>query len=97
MPVLSWLDPNFVRQLIIVEQRTLTDVTLHLQQLYPGQDGLSERNVKRFMSEHDIHRRDFIPEQKLDTEVATASAEVGGMYGRKMMKGYLYEQRNSCS
>ncbi len=89
MPVLSWLDPDFVQFLFEANQFTITQTVEFLEASYPTQKGLSVRNLKRFMCDNDIQLRKQLTNDDLRKEMEIATAEVGGVVGRKKMQGYM--------
>ncbi len=91
MPSLAWLDAAIVTNLLNGQNMTIERLVEYLRQLYPNQRGLSVRNVKYFLSQNGVCQP-RVSDPSLDAAVGQSSSEVGGSYGRKMMKGYLMSQ-----
>ncbi|XP_019860756.1 PREDICTED: uncharacterized protein LOC109589075 isoform X1 [Amphimedon queenslandica] len=71
----------------IKDGKTYAWISEQLQQLYPNiSRGLSVRSVRRFCNNHNISK---MTDDELDDVVTDAVKDVGEVYGRKMMKGYL--------
>uniref|UniRef100_A0A914X0N6 Integrase core domain-containing protein n=1 Tax=Plectus sambesii TaxID=2011161 RepID=A0A914X0N6_9BILA len=88
MPYLAWLDPHVLCDLF-AENYTIEDATSYLQLTYPEKKGISIRNVQRFMNDHSIKLQQGLSTQELEQEVRSATTEMGGTAGRKMMKSWL--------
>lgn len=95
MPALEWLDADVVRSLHT--QGTIEQVALQLAQIYPEKKDLSQQNLKKFMHENNIRPYQRLSQTELDEVVRTATDEVGGTYGRRMMQGYLRAQGVTAS
>ncbi|XP_062523388.1 uncharacterized protein LOC134198068 isoform X2 [Corticium candelabrum] len=72
-----------------------SEISYRLRRRHPGVRGLSERSVRRFCFEHDIHSNSGVSNRELRQIVEAGVREVGPAYGRKMMKGYL-QTRGFC-
>ena len=71
------------------EGRSHFEVSSLLLSRYPGERGLSERNVRRFCKDHEIHYRSGLADSQLDAEVCCVVRAVGHSYGRKTIQGLL--------
>ncbi|XP_028413701.1 uncharacterized protein LOC114536555 [Dendronephthya gigantea] len=80
---------QFIRSFLSQKEKTLEDLSDALIAAYPEQRGFSVRSIKRFCKENGIRKRGIISDEHLDDAVKNAVSEVGPVYGRKMMKGYL--------
>ena len=68
---------NYLRKLVEDDKKSHKEVSILLQQAYPGVNGLSERSVRRFCAKHSIHSRDrSLSTADLDAVVSSAVAEV---------------------
>lgn len=56
--------------------KTHEQISLELQQLYPGSSGLSARSVRRFCSQRNIHWSSQLDESELDSVVEQAVSQV---------------------
>ncbi|XP_076141359.1 uncharacterized protein LOC143123987 [Alosa pseudoharengus] len=54
-----------------------------------GAQSCSLMTVRRFCSEHNLRRRNFVSDESLGCEVLSAINQTGPSYGRKFMTGYL--------
>ena len=64
----------------------------YLSQKEPNRRGYSERSVRRFCSERNIHYRSRLTDPELDRRVMLAIQSVGHKYGRRTLHGYLRSQ-----
>lgn len=88
MPSLAWLDPDYVRDLLV--NFDIAQSVDEILKAYPDKK-VSIRSLKIFMRENGIRLR--MESSELEDAIRCATNEVGGAYGRKMMKGYL-ESKN---
>ena len=90
MPALPWLDATFVTQLF--ENgicKTIGEARDWICASYPEQAEFTTRTLKRFMQEHNIKVAQHLSQEELESEVRTATEEIGGAPGRKTMQGFL--------
>ena len=64
-------------------------ISEYLSRKEPNRRGFSERSVRRFCSERNIHYRSGLTDAELDRRVMVAIRAVGHSYGRRMLHGYL--------
>jgi hypothetical protein len=81
MPILSWLDPEFVQFLFEANQFTISQTVEFLEASYPNQKGLSVRNMKRFMHDNGIKSQKPLTNDDLRKEMQITTAEVDGVVG----------------
>ena len=67
---------DFIREKVEKERWTHTQLSIHLQQAYPGQRGFSVRSLERFCGAAGIHKTARLSEHELDKAVADAIAKV---------------------
>ena len=68
---------RYLRKLVENDKKSHKEVSILLQQAYPGVNGLSERSVRRFCAQHSIRSRDRrLSTADLDAVVSSAIAEV---------------------
>ena len=68
---------KYLRKLVENDKKSHKEVSILLQQAYPGVNGLSERSVRRFCAQHSICSRDRrLSTADLDAVVSSAIAEV---------------------
>ena len=63
---------------MVEEGRTHSEISYRLQRRYPGVKGFSERFVRRFCQDHDIHYRSGLSDYELGLVVHNAVREVYG-------------------
>ncbi len=75
---MSWsLDPEVLRDLISVQKLPLSQASAVLQSMYPEEQGLSERQIRRICTVHGIQRLPAgLTDAELDDEVTAAANEV---------------------
>ena len=62
-------------------------ISEYLSRKEPNRRGFSERSVRRFCSERDIHYRSRLTDAELDRRISTAIRSVGHSYGRRTLHG----------
>uniref|UniRef100_A0A914WQ50 Uncharacterized protein n=1 Tax=Plectus sambesii TaxID=2011161 RepID=A0A914WQ50_9BILA len=88
MPALLWLDAAFVSQLFENGVcKTIAEARDWICASYPEQAEFTTRTLKRFMQEHHIKVAQHLSQEELESEVRTATEEIGGVPGRKTMQG----------
>uniref|UniRef100_A0A915LCT2 Uncharacterized protein n=1 Tax=Romanomermis culicivorax TaxID=13658 RepID=A0A915LCT2_ROMCU len=80
MSSFDWLNPDYIRHLLHNCGFKINDLITHLEQTYPNTSGLSEHNIKRFCSQHQISSHNLIGRQYLETVVLQLVNELQ-MYG----------------
>ena len=60
----------FIHQRVEEQRKTHQEVSDELMLLYPGVRGLSRMSVRRFCSEHNIHKTSRLDDHTLDRAVA---------------------------
>ncbi|XP_028460158.1 uncharacterized protein LOC114572617 [Perca flavescens] len=67
--------------------KTHSEIVTALQRV--GAPRCSLMTVRRFCSDHNLRRRNFVSDESLGCEVLSAINQTGPSYGRKCMTGYL--------
>ena len=57
---------NFVRDLVVTQGKTHSQVSLLLQEAYPGKRGLSPRSVRSFCLKNGIHAQNRLSSEELE-------------------------------
>uniref|UniRef100_A0A914WCW5 Integrase catalytic domain-containing protein n=1 Tax=Plectus sambesii TaxID=2011161 RepID=A0A914WCW5_9BILA len=89
MPAMSWLDVEFVRDLFFKEKYTIDGAVAYLQFHYPEQNGISARNLRRFLKENGISIQQRLSTAELEDNVRVVTDEFAGVLGRKKMQAAL--------
>ena len=74
---------ELVRDLIRDQRKTHRDVSINLQNMFPGVRGLSEMSVRRYCYKHGIHRTSRVDDAVLDHLVSSNVAKVCGSRRQK--------------
>ena len=78
---------------LVEEGMSHSAISLYLRQCEPSiHRGLSERSVRRFCGQRQIHYRSRLTDAELDRRVHDAVRSVGHSYGRRTMHGFLRSQ-----
>ena len=67
-------------------------ISRRLCHLVSSHRGFSERSVRRFCAERDIHYRSRLSDRELDVRVRSAVHSVGHSYGRRTLHGLMRSQ-----
>ncbi|CAB3986700.1 Hypothetical predicted protein [Paramuricea clavata] len=92
MAALENIGVEYIQSFLSREGSTIKDLSEHLKEQFPNTTGFSTRSIERFCKENDIRRKGVVSDETLDALVEGAVSQVGPVYGRKMMKGYLESQ-----
>ena len=68
---------EYIKDLVVNKKKTHFQVSLMLQEAFPGKRGLSERSVRRFCCENDIHSQQRLSQDDLEQCARTVVAKVG--------------------
>ena len=68
---------DFVRDLVVTQGKTHSQVSLLLQEAYPGKRGLSSRSVRRFCLKNGIHAQNRLSNEELEHYTKEVVARVG--------------------
>ena len=68
---------DFVRDLVVTQGKTHSQVSLLLQEAYPGKRGLSSRSVRRFCLKNGIHAQNRLSNEELEHYSKQVVARVG--------------------
>ena len=68
---------DFVRDLVVTQGKTHSQVSLLLQEAYPGKRGLSSRSVRRFCLKNGIHAQNRLSNEELEHYTKQVVARVG--------------------
>ena len=68
---------DFVRDLVVTQGKTHSQVSLLLQEAYPGKRGLSSRSVRRFCLKNGIHAQNWLSNEELEHYTKQVVARVG--------------------
>ena len=68
---------DFVRDLVVTQGKTHSQVSLLLQEAYPGKRGLSSRPVRRFCLKNGIHAQNRLSNEELEHYTKQVVARVG--------------------
>ena len=68
---------GFVRDLVVTQRKTHLQVSLLLQEAYPGKRGLSSRSVRRFCLKNGIHAQNRLSNEELEHYTKQVVARVG--------------------
>ena len=68
---------DFVRDLVVTQGKTHSQVSLLLQEAYPGKRGLSSRSVRRFCLKNGIHAQNRRSNEELEDYTKEVVARVG--------------------
>ena len=68
---------DFVRDLVVMQGKTHSQVSLLLQEAYPGKRGLSSRSVRRFCLKNGIHAQNRLSNEELEHYTKQVVARVG--------------------
>ena len=71
------LTVDFVRDLVVTQGKTHSQVSLLLQEAYPGKRGLSSRSVRRFCLKNGIHAQNRLSNEELEHYTKQVVARVG--------------------
>ena len=71
------LNVDFVRDLVVTQGKTHSQVSLLLQEAYPGKRGLSSRSVRRFCLKNGIHAQNRLSNEELEHYTKEVVARVG--------------------
>ena len=86
---------DFVRDLVVMQGKTHSQVSLLLQEAYPGKRGLSSRSVRRFCLKNGIHAQNRLSNEELEHYTKQVVARVGifarnsyffFLWGKKMVE-----------
>ena len=69
-----------IREMVIEEKRTHSEVSTLLKQYFPGSKGLSTRSVRRYCAENDIHKTSRLRAKMLDRVVWSSIQKVCGCF-----------------
>lgn len=67
---------DYVREKVEKDRMTHGQLSIHLQEIYPGVRGFSVRSLERFCSQNSIHRTARPSDQQLDEAVSDAIEQV---------------------
>ena len=67
----------FMRDLVVTQGKTHSQVILLLQEAYPGKRGLSSRSVRRFCLKNGIHAQNRLSNEELEHYTKEVVAWVG--------------------
>ena len=67
----------FVRDLVVTQEKTHSQVILLLQEAYPGKRSLSSRSVRRFCLKNGIHAQNRLSNKELEHYTKEVVAWVG--------------------
>ena len=68
---------DFVRDLVVMQGKTHSQVSLLLQEAYPGKRGLRSRSVRRFCLKNGIHSQNRLSNEELEHYTKQVVARVG--------------------
>ena len=68
---------DFMRDLVVTQGKTHSQVSLLLQEAYPGKRGLSSRSVRRFCLKNGIHAQNRLSNEELEHYTKEVVARVG--------------------
>ena len=68
---------DFVKDLVVTQRKTHSQVSLLLQEAYPGKRGLSSRCVRRFCLKNGIHAQNQLSKEELEHCTKEVVARVG--------------------
>ena len=68
---------DFVRDLVVTQGKTHSQVSLLLQEAYPGKRGLSSQSVRRFCLKNGIHAQNRLSNEELEHYTKQVVARVG--------------------
>ena len=68
---------DFVRDLVVMQGKTHSQVSLLLQEAYPGKRGLSSQSVRRFCLKNGIHAQNRLSNEELEHYTKEVVARVG--------------------
>ena len=71
------LNVDFVRDLVVTQGKTHSQVSLLLQEAYPGKRGLRSRSVRRFCLKNGIHSQNRLSNEELEHYTKQVVARVG--------------------
>ncbi len=67
---------EYVKDLVVNQRKTHSEVSLILQEAFPGKRGLSERSVRRFCCENDLHSQRRVSNADLEQCARAVVAKV---------------------
>ena len=68
---------EYIKDLVVKKKKTHYQVSLMLQEAFPGKRGLSERSIRRLCCENDIHSQQRLSQDDLEQCARTVVAKVG--------------------
>ena len=68
---------EYVKDLVVNKKKTHSQVSLLLQEAFPGKRGLSKRSVRRFCCENNVHSQQLVSQDDLEQCARTVVAKVG--------------------
>ena len=68
---------DFARDLVVTQGKTHSQVSLLLEEAYPGKRGLSSRSVRRFCLKNGIHAQNRLSNEELEHYTKEVVARVG--------------------
>ena len=74
---MDFVNVDFVRDLVVTRGKTHSQVSLLLQEAYPGKRGLSSRSVRRFCLKNGIHAQNRLSNEELKHYTKEVVARVG--------------------
>ena len=81
MAVDKIVEENFIRFLVECEHKTHKEVSLIISNQFPGTRGISERSIRRYCCQHDIHRSDSsLSSNEVNSVVLGAIEQVNNYY-----------------
>ena len=68
---------EYVKDLVVTQQKTNSEISLLLKEAYPGRRGLSLRSVRRFCFKNGIHAQSCLSNDELEQCTKEVVARVG--------------------